>query len=150
MSPPPLSRRARPCVVAAVAAAVVASAPSPVLAQADADPAVPAPAVDPAAEPRPVYTTRRLDGDPPAIDGDLADATWAQVPWSSSGFHQRQPDDSAPVSEDTRFKILYDDRFVYVAFRAFDSSPELIEARLGRRDEFPGDWVEINFDSFHD
>ena len=151
MPSPPPSRRGRLRVVAAVATAIAASAPPPVLAQADAEPAALAPAVvDPDGEPRPVYTTRRLDGDPPAIDGDLADATWAQVPWSDSGFHQRQPDDSAPVSEDTRFKILYDDRFVYVAFRAFDSSPELIEARLGRRDEFPGDWVEINFDSFHD
>ncbi len=46
--------------------------------------------------------------------------------------------------------IRYDARYLYVAWRAFDNEPELIEARLGRRDEFPGDWVEINFDSFND
>lgn len=37
-----------------------------------------------------------------------------------------------------------------MAWRAFDRSPELIEARLERRDEVPGDWVEINFDSSYD
>ena len=31
-----------------------------------------------------------------------------------------------------------------------DSAPELIERRLGRRDVFPGDFVEINIDSYHD
>ena len=100
--------------------------------------------------PRPTYTTARLTGEPPAIDGDLSDDAWTQVPWSAEGFHQREPDDSAPVSQDTRFKIVYDERNLYVAWRAFDSAPDSIEARLGRRDEFPGDWVEINFDSFND
>ena len=153
MSPSTPPRRTLRRVVSLAASAAVL-APTLVLAQADGDATVAAPAeataIDPAAEPRPSYTTRRIEGTPPAVDGDLADSSWAQVPWSETGFYQRQPDDSAPVSEETRFKILYDDRFVYVAFRAFDKSPELIEARLGRRDEFPGDWVEINFDSFND
>ena len=131
--------------VAVLAIALLAGGAQPVLAQADGEPTV-----EEAVAPRPVYVTRRIDGAPPSIDGALDDSTWAQVPWSGSGFYQRQPDDTAPVTEDTRFKIIYDDRFLYVAWRAFDSDPELIEARLGRRDEFPGDWVEINFDSFHD
>jgi len=54
------------------------------------------------------------------------------------------------VTQETAFKILYDDRYLYVAWRAFDTDPEKIESRLGRRDDFPGDWVEINFDSFND
>ncbi|MEL6140646.1 MAG: sugar-binding protein, partial [Bacteroidota bacterium] len=98
---------------------------------------------------RPTYTTSRIEGLAPVIDGLLDDPAWSQVEWSG-GFHQRQPDDSAPVTEDTRFKILYDNRYLYVAWQALDSDPSKVEARLGRRDDFPGDWVEINFDSFND
>lgn len=98
---------------------------------------------------RPEYTTQRIEGEVPAIDGNLDDAAWNQVDWGTD-FYQRQPDDSAPVSQQTAFKILYDHRFIYVAWRAFDSDPQKIEERLGRRDDFPGDWVEINFDSFND
>ena len=98
---------------------------------------------------KPEYTTQRISGEAPKIDGLLDDAAWEGVEWGGD-FHQRQPDDSAPVSQETAFKILYDDRFLYVAWRAFDTDADKIEARLGRRDEFPGDWVEINFDSFND
>ncbi|MBC6994985.1 DUF5916 domain-containing protein [Neolewinella lacunae] len=101
------------------------------------------------AQDRPVYETKRLEGEAPAIDGKLDDAAWEQVAWGSN-FYQRQPDDAAPISQETAFKILYDQRFLYVAWRAFDTEPEKIEARFGRRDDFPGDWVEINFDSFND
>lgn len=101
------------------------------------------------AQDRPEYTTARITGDAPTIDGVIDDEAWNAVEWGAK-FSQRQPDDSAPVSQETAFKILYDDRFIYVAWRAFDTEPELIEARMGRRDDFPGDWVEINFDSFND
>lgn len=102
-----------------------------------------------ATEPRPEYTTQRLEGEPPVIDGKLDDPVWEQVAWGTD-FHQREPDDSAPVTQETAFKILYDNRYIYVAWRAYDTSPDKIEARMGRRDQFPGDWVEINFDSFND
>lgn len=98
---------------------------------------------------RPVYETRRLTGTPPVVDGVLDDVVWEQVEWSQ-GFHQRQPSDIAPATEQTIFKILYDNRYLYVAWRAYDTEPDKVEARLGRRDDFPGDWVEINFDSFND
>ena len=97
----------------------------------------------------PVYETARLEGEPPSIDGDITDSVWNQVPWADIN-HQIQPNDAAPVSQQTRFKILYDEKNIYVAYRAFDDEPEKIEARLGRRDDFPGDYVEINFDSFND
>ena len=31
-----------------------------------------------------------------------------------------------------------------------DSDPEQIDNILSRRDGFPGDWVEVNIDSYHD
>ncbi|MEL6392747.1 MAG: carbohydrate binding family 9 domain-containing protein, partial [Bacteroidota bacterium] len=98
---------------------------------------------------RPTYETVRIEGASPVIDGKLDDASWDQVEWST-GFHQREPNDSAPASQQTQFKILYDNRYLYVGWRCFDTDPDSIEARLSRRDNFPGDWVEINFDSFND
>ena len=92
----------------------------------------------PRAADRPVYTTQRLVGEAPVVDGTLDDAAWEEVAWSTTEFHQRQPDDAAMASEDTRFKILYDARFLYVAWRAFDKEPELVEARLGAAGRVPG------------
>ncbi|MGB3619282.1 MAG: DUF5916 domain-containing protein [Catalinimonas sp.] len=99
--------------------------------------------------PTPVYITQRIAGAAPKVDGRLTDAAWEQVAWSGN-FYQYEPSDEEPASQRTRFKILYDERYLYVAWRCFDTEPERVEARLGRRDEFPGDWVEINFDSFND
>lgn len=107
------------------------------------------PGVAPDDAPRPEYVTKRIEGDAPTVDGKLIDAAWDQVPWST-GFYQREPDDAAPASQQTKFKILYDNRFIYVAWRCYDDNPGEIEARMSRRDGFPGDWVEINFDSFND
>ncbi len=39
---------------------------------------------------------------------------------------------------------------MYVAIRAFDNEPDKINRKAGRRDEFQGDIVGINFDSYHD
>ena len=98
---------------------------------------------------RPEYTTQRVTTDPPTIDGQLDDPAWNSVEWGNID-HQWQPNDAEPASQQTRFKILYDDRFLYVAWRALDSEPGKVEPRMSRRDGFPGDWVEINFDSFND
>jgi len=53
-------------------------------------------------------------------------------------------------SQQTNFKILYDEKFLYIAYRCHDLAPDSIVKRMSRRDEFPGDWVEINIDSYHD
>ncbi len=98
---------------------------------------------------RPEYETKRLEGKPPKLDGDLSDEVWEQVEWAEVK-HQSRPNDALQASQKTRFKILYNAKNLYVAIQAFDDEPGKIEARLGRRDEFPGDYVEINFDSFND
>src|SRR5678810_53247 len=63
---------------------------------------------------------------------------------AASDVYKRQP------SQQTNFKILYDEKFLYIAYRCHDLQPDSIIKRMGRRDEFPGDWVEINIDSYHD
>ena len=95
------------------------------------------------------YFTNAVENNSIKLDGKLDEAAWAQVDWSS-GFVQHQPDQGADPSQQTQFKIVFDDKFLYIGYRCFDSSPDSIVRRMGRRDQFTGDWVEINIDSYHD
>jgi hypothetical protein len=87
---------------------------------------------------------------PPDIDGRLDEEAWAAaVP--RSDFTQQNPDEGAPGTERTEFRIIYTDAAVYVAIRAYDSQADQISAQLTRRDEeSPSDWVGVGFDSYHD
>lgn len=85
----------------------------------------------------------------PNIDGLIQEAVWDKVQWSGD-FVERQPDENTAPSQETEFKILYDQKNLYIAIRAFDTEPEKIERRLSRRDGFEGDFVEVNIDSYHD
>ncbi len=96
-----------------------------------------------------VYNTTRIIGSSPVIDGLINDEAWEQVDWSGD-FTQREPFEFEPPSQQTAFKILFDDNNLYVAIRAFDTKPDKIEKRLSRRDGFDGDWVGIGFDSYND
>lgn len=95
------------------------------------------------------YQTTRIKGASPFIDGILADDEWGEVDWGGD-FIQRSPSEGLPPTEQTAFKILYDDKNLYVGIRCFDREPDKIVKRMGRRDDFPGDWVEINIDSYFD
>ena len=96
-----------------------------------------------------IYTTQRINGNAPRLDGIIDEDVWNQVEWSGD-FTQRTPDDGAAPAQQTAFKILYDNDNLYVAIRAFDTNPDEIVKRLSRRDGFEGDWVEINIDSYFD
>lgn len=94
------------------------------------------------------YDTQRVNGEAPMIDGRLDDPAWDLVDWTGD-FIQREPADGEPPTQQTEFKVLYDDNALYFAFRAHDD-PELVTSMLARRDWFPGDWVEVNIDSYFD
>lgn len=96
------------------------------------------------------YTTTHLQGEAPKIDGVLNDTAWQLVPWGGGTFRQRDPDAGAEPSVQTYFKILYDAKNLYIAFKCIDPEPDKIVARMSRRDGFDGDWVEINIDSYAD
>lgn len=102
----------------------------------------------PAPEKR-VYNTRHIASQPPDIDGLGDDPAWSGVEWSG-GFTQLNPDNGAEPTQQTAFKILFDDHNVYVLIRAFDTEPDRITSRVTRRDDWDTDWVEIHFDSYHD
>src|SRR4051812_38066948 len=90
------------------------------------------------------YFTRQLNGTI-TLDGIPSEEAWNAVDWGSD-FTQYQPNEGHPPSQPTAFKILYDEKALYIAYRCYDQSPDSIIKRMGRRDEFPGDWVEINID----
>jgi len=85
----------------------------------------------------------------PEIDGLMNDSCWNMVDWSGD-FIQFQPAENKPPSQQTSFKILYDDNNLYVFIRAYDTEPEKISRIISRRDNFDGDMVEINIDSYYD
>ncbi len=95
------------------------------------------------------YLTARIKDKPPVINGVFDDPAWNQVEWASD-FTQREPNSGAAPSQQTAFKVLYDDKNIYFAIRAYDSEPEKIARRMSRRDGFQGDMVEINLDSYFD
>ncbi|MBC8425330.1 carbohydrate binding family 9 domain-containing protein [bacterium] len=100
------------------------------------------------APPPRVYTTERVNGEKPVLDGRIDDPAWRQVEWSGD-FVERQPKDGGPPAAQTEFKILYDDEALYFGFRLHDD-PALVRSMLARRDWFPGDWIEVNIDSYFD
>lgn len=94
------------------------------------------------------YTTARLESDI-QIDGKLDDEAWSQVEWGGD-FVGHRPDFNVEPLQQTKFKILYDAKFLYVGIRALDTEPDKIVKRMSRRDGFDGDFVEINIDSYGD
>ncbi len=87
---------------------------------------------------------------PPITDGLLDDDCWDTAGEWSGPFTQQEPDEGLPSKQQTRVKILYDDRNVYIAFRNLDNEPERINRWLAPRDQFLGDVVIVSFDSYHD
>ena len=85
----------------------------------------------------------------PVINGNLDDETWMLNNWEG-GLIQHEPYEDMQPSQPTEFKICYDDANLYVAIKAFDSSPDSITNRMSRRDNADGDMVFIGLDSYHD
>lgn len=96
-----------------------------------------------------VYVAHPINPAPPEIDGLLDDEVWQKGDWES-GFSQHEPYNGALPTQPTQFKILYDNNFLYAAFRMTDSNPENIVSRVTRRDDIDGDWVALGIDSYHD
>lgn len=95
------------------------------------------------------YQTSRINGSAPVIDGIFDDEAWMSVEWNND-FTQYQPKNGEMPSQQTLFKIVYDENNIYVAIKALDKQPDKIEKRLTRRDGWEGDRVGIHFDSYHD
>lgn len=95
------------------------------------------------------YTTAPIEGEAPVIDAVLDDPAWDRVEWGTD-FIQYMPFEGQAPTQETAFKVLYDNKNLYVAFRCYDSEPDKVARRMSRRDGFEGDLVEINIDSYDD
>jgi Domain of unknown function (DUF5916)/Carbohydrate family 9 binding domain-like len=133
-----------------VAPTVAFLASAVTLAQVPTAPGAPRAAVNPFGRKYParVYETRRVEGQPPAIDGRLDDAAWKEGEWAGN-YTQQIPTEGAPPSQPTELKILYDDKHLYFAVRAYDDAAK-VHRYPGRRDGFTGDIVGVCFDSYND
>ncbi|MBU8871263.1 MAG: carbohydrate binding family 9 domain-containing protein [Gemmatimonadales bacterium] len=90
----------------------------------------------------------RLQGDV-KLDGLLTDTAWRQP--GEDRLIQNDPDNGCVPRNRTEFWVAYDDNALYLAARMYDSAPDSISARLGRRDSGPSsDWIIINLDTFND
>ena len=98
--------------------------------------------------PKRIYTTKPTASNI-TIDGIIDDYAWNSVEWATD-FIQKAPEEGVAPSYQTRFKITYDDKYLYVAIEALDGEPEKIQKRLTRRDGFAGDRVNVLIDSYHD
>jgi uncharacterized protein DUF5916/cellulose/xylan binding protein with CBM9 domain len=124
---------------------------SPVAAQQQIKSAAPATAVGATTSSgAPVLAAVEVVGDEPRIDGDLSDPAWRNASVADN-FVQLTPDEGDAATEGTEVRVLYGESSLFVAFRAFDRSPEDIEGQLTRRDQRSfSDRVHVLIDSYND
>ncbi|MYF40208.1 MAG: hypothetical protein F4221_05050, partial [Rhodothermaceae bacterium] len=86
---------------------------------------------------------------PVTLDGMSTETAWDSVtPWIPV---QYEPNNGMPATERTEFLVAYDDEYVYLALRAFDSDPDGLRANTLYRDRLSGDdHFEILLDTFND
>jgi uncharacterized protein DUF5916/cellulose/xylan binding protein with CBM9 domain len=87
---------------------------------------------------------------PPVLDGRDDDAAWRDAaPFED--FVQFDPAEAVPPSLPTQFRVVYDDRDLYVFVRAHDPHPDSIVGRLSRRDvNTNSDKIGLVIDAYHD
>ena len=109
--------------------------------------------VDPARVPDVPATftaTRVAPAARPVLDGRLDDPAWTRAT-PIEGLMQRDPLEGAAATEQVDVRILYDAEALYIGARLFDSSPQEIIRRLGRRDvNTHSDEFRVLLDSYHD
>lgn len=100
---------------------------------------------------KPVLKAQKIEpGQAIELDGKFDETVWLKSE-TATGFTQRFPLDGKPASEKTEIKIAYDDRFLYIAAKAYDTSPDSVAATLFRRDGSDySDWIYVSIDSYND
>ena len=78
---------------------------------------------------QPVYTTSRLVTEKPVIDGKLDDDCWKHGTWAGD-YTQFIPNEGAKPTYPTEMNIQYDDKNLYIAFRAYDGEPDFKKLRI--------------------
>lgn len=99
----------------------------------------------------PTIEAYHLDQQEIHLDGKLDEPAWAAAK-AGRGFRVWEPDRGATPSEETIFKVAYDEGAVYFAVACLKKDPATkIPAALTRRDHFTNsDIVAIYLDPYHD
>jgi len=93
----------------------------------------------------------RVDEKTIQVDGKLDEREWKQAPVGSQ-FIQFEPRLGEPAEFETRFRVLYDDHYLYVGVSCFDPEPDKIVSRVTKR-EGPldtDDSIGFGLDTFGD
>ena len=84
------------------------------------------------------------------VDGLLDESAWAQALKFDLDYEVR-PGENVPPPVRTECLLLYGERHLYFAFRAYDPDPSKIRARFSDRDRaWNDDWVGVVLDTFND
>jgi len=84
----------------------------------------------------------------PAIDGRLDDEAWQGPPLPLSEWLTYNPLNGDRLPQQTEVRAVYDDRYLYFAFRCLDPEPSRVRSTLSRRDNiWNDDWVGLSLDS---
>lgn len=83
------------------------------------------------------------------IDGKIDEQIWQKINWDSS-FVQIQPKIGSQPSEKTSFAVFYDDKYIYIAIKAYERDIKKINRQMSSRDEMVGDLLNVIFDSYND
>lgn len=78
-------------------------------------------------------SAEKINGSEINIDGELNEDIWGEAPFTSN-FIQREPNEGAEATEETRVVFAYDDNALYIGARMYSPEPEKIQAQLSRRD----------------
>lgn len=97
---------------------------------------------------KPEITIQRTSS-PIIVDGVLDETAWITSA-IATGFTETFPDDQVRPPYDTEVRILYDDDYLYLGFKAFDD-PTTVRSALRDRDAiFADDFVGIILDTYGD
>jgi hypothetical protein len=103
------------------------------------------------ATPTPSIQAYHLSGDEHIkLDGHLDDPAWEKAV-AGSGFKVWEPDRGTIPTEETVFKVAYDDDAIYFGVACLEKDPSKVTARLSRRDRFSNsDIVSVYLDPYLD
>jgi hypothetical protein len=87
---------------------------------------------------------------PPVLDGKLDDPAW-QTAQAIDKFLEYEPNEGADPRFKTDFRVVHDDKNLYLMARMYDPAPDSIISLLSRRDvRTQSEQLKIIIDSYHD
>lgn len=84
------------------------------------------------------------------IDGIVNEPIWDEI--TPLLLTQKVPNTGAPPTQKTEIRLAYDDKYLYLSGRMFDSEPEKINSNSKKRDDLTEntEWCGLLIDSFND